>query len=36
MKLDLNDKEIYGEDEEFAPKERKHKKLHKMKRNYKQ
>ena len=34
MKLDLNDKEIYGEDEDFTPKERKHNKLHKMKRNY--
>ena len=34
MKLDLNDKEIYGEDEEFTPKKRKTNKLHKMKRNY--
>jgi hypothetical protein len=36
MKLDINDNEIYGEDEDFTPKERKHNKLHKMKRNYKQ
>lgn len=34
MKLDLNDKEIYGEDENLLPKERKHNKLHKMKYNY--
>ena len=36
MKLDINDNEIYGEDEDFTPKERKHNKLRKMKRNYKQ
>jgi hypothetical protein len=36
MKLDINDNEIYGEDEDFTPKERKQNKLHKMKRNYKQ
>ena len=33
MKLDLNDKEIYGVDEQFTPKKRKPNKLHKMKRN---